>query len=64
MSNYKSEECCSTWDSLFGTFIDGYKNKFKEQYQLSMILRNLEKMEPNKKITHRRKAYDFLSKLT
>ncbi len=64
MSNYKSEEWCSTWDSLFWTFIDDYKNKFKDQNRLSMILRNLEKMEPNKKMTHRRKAYDFISRLT
>ena len=27
MSNYKSEDWCTTWDSLFLTFIDDYKNK-------------------------------------
>ena len=64
MSNYRSEEWCSTWDSLFWTFIDDYKDKFKNQYRLSMILRNLEKMDLNKKLNHRRNAYDFLSKLT
>ncbi|WP_269625208.1 cryptochrome/photolyase family protein [Prochlorococcus marinus] len=64
MSNYKSEDWCSIWDSLFWTFIDDYKNKFKGQYRLSMILRNLEKMDPNKKMNHRRNAYDFMSKLT
>ena len=64
MSNYKSEDWCSTWDSLFWTFIDDYKNKFKEQYRLSMILRNLEKMAPNKKMNHRRNANEFMSQLT
>ncbi len=64
MSNFKSEDWCSTWDSLFWTFVDDYKNKFKEQYRLSMILRNLEKMDANKKINHRRNAGDFMSKLT
>ena len=64
MSNYKSEDWCSTWDSLFWTFIDDYKNKFKDQYRLSMILRNLEKMDPNKKMNHRRNANKFMSKLT
>ena len=64
MSNYKSEDWCSTWDSLFWTFIDDYKSKFKGQYRLSMILRSLEKMDPNKKISHRRIANKFLSKLT
>ena len=64
MSNYKSEDWCSTWDSLFWTFIDDYKNKFKDQYRLSMILRNLEKMDPNKKMNHRRNANEFMSKLT
>ena len=63
MSNYKSEDWCSTWDSLFWTFIDDYKNKFKDQYRLSMILRNLEKMDPNKKMSHRRNANAFMSKL-
>ena len=63
MSNYKSEDWCSTWDSLFWTFIDDYKNKFKDQYRLSMILRNLEKMDPNKKMNHRRNASEFMSKL-
>ena len=64
MSNYKSEDWCTTWDSLFWTFIDDYKNKFKDQYRLSMILRNLEKMDPNKKMNHRRNANKFMSKLT
>jgi len=63
MSNYKSEDWCSTWDSLFWTFIDDYKNKFKDQYRLSMILRNLERMDPNKKMNHRRNANAFMSKL-
>ena len=40
-----------------------YKSKFKNQYRLSMILRNLEKMDINKKNIHRDKAYDFISKL-
>ena len=64
MSNYKSEDWCSTWDSLFWTFIDDYKNKFKDQYRLSLILRNLEKMDHNKKMNHRKNANNFLSKLT
>jgi len=63
MSNYKSEDWCSTWDSLFWTFIDDYKDKFKGQYRMSMILRNLEKMEPNKKMNHRRNAIEFISNL-
>jgi len=64
MSNYKSENWCEIWDSLFWTFIDDYKNIFKNQYRLSMILRNLEKMDINKKNQHRKNAYDFLSKLS
>ena len=63
MSNYKSEDWCTIWDSLFWTFIDDYKIKFKEQYRLSMILRNLEKMDPNKKMNHRHNANNFMSKL-
>ena len=63
MSNYKSEDWCSTWDSLFWTFIDDYKDKFKGQYRMSMILRNLEKMDSNKKMNHRRNAIEFISSL-
>ena len=63
MSNYKSEDWCSTWDSLFWTFIDDYKDKFKGQYRMSMILRNLEKMDTNKKMNHRRNAIEFISSL-
>ena len=64
MSNYKSEHWCSTWDSLFWTFIDDYKNKFNKQFRLSMILRNLEKMDTHKKMSHRRNAIKFISELT
>ena len=64
MSNYKSDDWCSTWDSLFWTFIDDYKEIFKSQYRFSMILKNLERMEPNKKKNHRRVAEEFISKLT
>ena len=55
---------CSTWDSLFWTFIDDYKNKLRDQYRFSMIIKNLEKMDPNKKMTDRLKANEFMSKLT
>ena len=64
MSNYKSEDWCSTWDSLFWTFIYDYKKKFKNEYRFSMILRNLEKMDPKTNMSHRRNAYEFISKLT
>ena len=64
MSNYKSEDWCETWDSLFWTFVDDYKNVFKNQYRLSMILRNLEKMDITKKNNYKNKAKKFLSSLT
>ena len=63
MSDYKSGDWCETWDSLFWTFVDDYKYIFKKQYRLSMILRNLEKMDINKKIYHRRVAKEYISNL-
>ncbi len=63
MSNYKSEDWCVTWDSLFWTFIDDYKNIFKNQYRFSMILRSLEKMDTSKKIIYKKNANNFLSNL-
>ena len=64
MSNYKNEDWCGTWDSLFWKFIDDYKDIFKQQYRLSIIYRNLDRMDNDKKIAHRKKANRFLSKLT
>ena len=64
MSNYKSESWCETWDSLFWSFIDDYKDKFKNQYRLSMVLRNLERMDMDKIINHKKIANEFLSNLS
>ncbi len=64
MSNYKFDKWCITWDSLFWTFIDDHKNIFKNQYRLSMIIRNLERMDTYKKNTYRDKAHEFISKLS
>ncbi len=64
MSDYKSEGWCEIWDSLFWTFIDDYKDIFKRQYRLSMIIRNLDKMNQIKRIEYREKAKEFLSSLT
>ena len=63
MSNYKSDDWCKIWDSLFWSFIDDYRNIFKHQYRLSMILRNLEKMDIDKLSAHRKRADDFISNL-
>tara|TARA_B100000965_G_scaffold324828_1_gene286910 strand:- start:1462 stop:2952 length:1491 start_codon:yes stop_codon:yes gene_type:complete len=63
MSNYKAENWCETWDSLFWTFIDDYKDIFRKQYRFSMILRNLEKMNSMKKNQYKKNANNFLSKL-
>ncbi len=63
MSNYKSEDWCQTWDSLFWTFIDDYKNIFKSQFRFSMILKNLEKMDTHKRANLKKNAHNFLSSL-
>ena len=49
MSNYKSEEWFDIWDSLFWRFVDEYKNIFKSQHRLSIILRNLGRMAHKKR---------------
>ncbi len=63
MSNYKFDNWCLTWDSLFWTFLDDYKDKFKNQYRLSFIISNLEKMDINKKNNYRENANKFISEL-
>ena len=63
MSNYKPGKWSEVWDGLFWTFIDDYEDVFKSQYRFSMILKNLERMDINKKNHHRTIAKNFISRL-
>ena len=59
MSNNKSEYWCKTWDRLFWTFIDDYKDILRKQYRLTILIRNFENMDNNKKINYKKMLMIF-----
>ncbi len=63
MSDYKNGEWCEIWDGLFWKFINDYKKYFRNQYRLSMLTRNLDKMKPEKLSKHLENANHFLKNL-
>ena len=63
MSDYKNGEWCEIWDGLFWKFINDHKEYFKNQYRLSMLTRNLDKMNPEKLSKHLENATYFLNNL-
>ena len=64
MSDYKNGEWTEIWDGLFWKFIKDYQNFFRNQYRLSMMARNLDKMDPLKLERHNQIANQFLNNLS
>ena len=63
MSNFKSGKWCEIWDGLFWKFLKDHETFFRKQYRLAMLMRNLDKMDPNKLNSHIGLANQFLNKL-
>ncbi len=63
MSDYPSGDWCATWDGLFWSFIDDYRDFFLSQHRLSMMARNLDKMGAEKRRAHRVAAESFWERL-
>ncbi|MDF1738836.1 MAG: cryptochrome/photolyase family protein [Verrucomicrobiales bacterium] len=63
MSDFKKGDWCEIWDGLFWRFIAGNEEFFRGQYRLSMMVRNLDKMDDDKKSRLFKKAETFLSDL-
>ena len=63
MSDYKNGDWVNIWDGLFWKFIKDHENFFRKQYRLSMLVRNMDKMNPNKLDSHIKIATEFLNKL-
>ncbi len=63
MSDFKKGDWCEIWDGLFWTFIAGNDKFFRGQYRLSMMVRNLDKMDDEKKSRLFGKADAFLGGL-
>ncbi|MBX2962649.1 MAG: cryptochrome/photolyase family protein [Cyclobacteriaceae bacterium] len=64
MSHYKKGEWCTVWDGLYWRFIDKHKNAFIKNPRMSMMVKQLEKMDPKKKTILLKTAEDFLKSLS
>jgi deoxyribodipyrimidine photolyase-related protein len=63
MSGYKRGDWCDVWDGLYWSFIQQEQDFFKNHPRLGMMVRQLEKMDPEKLQTHQRNAETFLKNL-
>lgn len=63
MSDFPAGDWCRVWDGLFWSFIDTNREFFCRQHRLGMMVRQLDRMEPQKLAGHRSAATDFLGSL-
>jgi deoxyribodipyrimidine photolyase-related protein len=64
MSNYKKGPWCEIWDALFWRFIHLHKDFFLKNPRMSMMVRQTEKMEPEKLKHHIETAENFLRRIS
>lgn len=64
MSDFKKGEWCDVWDSLFWRFIGKHQEFFSKNPRLSMMVRHIEKMDPEKRSHHEKVAKDFIGRMT
>jgi deoxyribodipyrimidine photolyase-related protein len=59
MSNYQKGEWCEIWDALYLCFIHKHRQEFLRNPRMSMMVRQLDKMDPNrfKVLLEKRKAF-------
>lgn len=63
MSDYDGGEWSSVWDGLYWRFIEKFKDQFVKNPRMSMMVKQLEKMETNKLRTHKKNAENYLMSL-
>jgi len=56
MSDYPKDEWCDDWDALFWSFISRQREFFVAQPRLTMMVRNLDKMDEARRSTHLKRA--------
>lgn len=56
MSDYPKDEWCDDWDALFWSFISRQREFFVAQPRLTMMVRNLDKMDETRRSTHLKRA--------
>ena len=64
MSHYKKDEWCDIWDGLYWRFIEKNKDRFKKNPRMSMLVKQLEKLDENRKRIIGYRAEDFLRQKT
>ena len=64
MSHYKKDEWCDIWDGLYWRFIEKNKDRFKKNPRMSMMVKQLEKLDENRKRIIGYRAEDFLRQKT
>jgi len=63
MSDYPKGDWQKIWDGLFWNFLHTHRDFFLKNPRLSMLVRNFEKMEPDKQNKHLKTAEQFLGNL-
>ena len=63
MSDYKKGVWQKVWDGLFWRFMHVNRDFFSSNPRLSMLVRNLDRMDPNKLESHLKHAEEFLASL-
>lgn len=63
MSDYTKGDWCEIWDALFWSFIDRHRDFFKSQHRLGMMVRNLERMDDEKRAAHIERSEKFLTSM-
>ncbi|MDM7953514.1 MAG: cryptochrome/photolyase family protein [Cyanobium sp. CZS 25K] len=64
MGDYKKGPWCEIWDGLYWRFIDRNQGFFRANPRLSMMVRMLEKMDPNRREALEVAAEGFLARAT
>jgi deoxyribodipyrimidine photolyase-related protein len=63
MSHYKKGDWCTIWDGLYWRFIDKHQKQFSKNPRMSMMVKQLEKMDANRKEHLLTAANTFLKSL-
>ncbi len=63
MSDYSKGDWATTWNALYWRFLHVHRSKFEDNFRMKMMLRMLDKMNPETLNKHLERAEDFLQKL-
>lgn len=64
MSHYERGEWCDVWDGLYWRFIEKNKERFKKNPRMSMMVAQLDKLDPSRRRIISYRADDFLREKT